>query len=81
MFVYFMTTSEQQILVFKTNIRLDHEKERLITAFAALEGITKWTVDCEDVDCVLRVVAHRHCAEELISIVQHSGFECTELPD
>ena len=81
MFVYFMVTSDPQILVFKTNIRSDDEKERLTSALAALEGIIKWTVDCEDVDCVLRVVTNEYCAEELIRAVQKAGFECTELPD
>ena len=81
MFVYFMITSAQQILVFKTNIRSHDEKERLASAFAAMEGIIKWTVDCEDVDCVLRVVTNECCAEELMDAVHKTGFDCVELPD
>ncbi|AEI50776.1 hypothetical protein [Runella slithyformis] len=66
-----------QILVFKATIKTPQEKERL----APLPAIKRWTVDCEDCDCVLRVEAASISKNEIMEMVRRAGFECHELSD
>ena len=68
------------ILIFKTNI---HEADIPDIAVAMLlePRVTKWSVDCGDVDHVLRVEAYQLTAKDVITLVQRTGYRCEELPD
>ncbi len=70
-----------QILVFKTNIR-DHGDQQRAKAFLdALPGIRHWSVDGEDVDCVLRIVGTGLTPNLVTDLLNSAGFFCGELPD
>lgn len=70
-----------QILVFKTTVKTPHDREILAPFLATLEQINRWTVDCEDCDCVLRIEADGVSPWKIIELVQRAGFECVELSD
>ncbi|AXE17163.1 hypothetical protein DR864_05150 [Runella rosea] len=70
-----------QILVFKTTVKTPQDREILAPLLATLEQINRWTVDCEDCDCVLRVEADGVSPQKIIELVQQAGFECVELVD
>lgn len=66
------------ILVFKTNIEtanLDKVKETL----NAMVGISKWSVDVEDSDKVLRIVTTYLKSYQIANAIQSMGFFCEEL--
>ena len=67
-----------QILVFKTNIN-----KRLLKPTAQLfdgkQDITRWTVDLEDKDKVLRVVSNDNNPHLIIEHLKNIGIKCQEL--
>jgi hypothetical protein len=68
-----------QILVFRTTIKTQEDKEKIAPLLVAIPQIYRWTVDCEDCDCVLRIEAEGIAGEQIIETVQRAGFECEEL--
>ena len=70
-----------QILVFRTTIKTQEDKEKLAPLLVSMPQIYRWTVDCEDCDCVLRIEAEGISEEQIIETVQRAGFECEELKD
>ena len=75
-----MIANLNNILVFKTNIQTEYDKLRIQHILDAHSSIRQWNIDLHDVDCVLRVVSDILTPDQVISVVQHNGFECTELP-
>lgn len=71
----------QHILVFKTNIATEDDRAKVAQVLDRQPFIGKWTVDQEDVDCVLRVVATTPAIERIIALVNASAYECAELED
>lgn len=70
-----------KILVFKTNI-LREEDKQIIAAHINYENrIKKWNVDIGDCDKVLRIESHDLAAEDVIAMIQTAGYACEELPD
>ena len=73
-------TATTEILVFKTDIGNPEAGKRLEPFLAALPAVLRWTVDCDDVDCVLRVeVSERLDPKRIIEQVAAAGFSCEEL--
>jgi hypothetical protein len=68
------------ILIFKTNIR-EQDIPDIAVAMLLEPRVTRWSVDCGDVDRVLRVEAYQLTAWEVIALVQRTGYRCEELPD
>ena len=75
-----MIANQDNILVFKTNIQTEYDKLRIQHIFDTHSAIRQWNIDLHDVDCVLRIVSDALTPEQVISVVHHNGFECTELP-
>jgi len=75
------STDFNEILVFKTNIKTAEDKQKVAKVLDALSQINRWTVDCEDCDCVLRIEAEVISEQQIIETVQRAGFECEELKD
>ena len=74
-----MTKDLNNILIFKTNIQTELDKQRIQDILDAHDTIQKWNVDLHDVDCVLRIVSDTMTPEQIIKVIQHNGFECAEL--
>ncbi|MEZ4904517.1 MAG: hypothetical protein R2822_23605 [Spirosomataceae bacterium] len=69
------------ILIFKTNIKTEEDKHKIAPLLDALLSIRRWTVDCEDCDCVLRIESDNLTEDEIIKLIQQGGFTCEVLND
>jgi hypothetical protein len=69
---------EPEILIFRTNIAQIHPDCKTSRALNAKREILEWSIDTEDVDCVLRIVSQLD-AKTIISTINELGFECSEL--
>jgi hypothetical protein len=69
----------KDILVFKTNIDSEHDKERILAVLSDHDEIQEQNIDMQDVDRVLRVVSSSLTAKQIIAEINCRGFECTEL--
>lgn len=74
-----METDLNTIHIFKTNISAIDSNCAAHYALNNREDIQQWSIDCEDIDCVLRVVSEQLKPEEIITIISSLGFECQEL--
>ena len=74
-----MTTDFNDILLFKTNIQTESDRQRIQPALDAHDTIQQWNIDQHDIDCVLRIVSDSLTPEQIISVIKHNGFECAEL--
>jgi hypothetical protein len=68
----------KDILLFKTNIQTADDK-MLIAKVMEKHKIKQWTVDQQDVDCVLRIVSPILKLDEVIQLVSKNGYQCEEL--
>ncbi|ALL07349.1 hypothetical protein AQ505_18760 [Pedobacter sp. PACM 27299] len=66
------------VLLFKTNIRTESDKQFMIQLMQQNE-INQWSVDQEDVDCVLRIVSNELQLNDVIALVSQHGYHCEEL--
>jgi hypothetical protein len=74
-----MTVDISNILIFKTNIRTEFDKLRIKNVLDASLKVLKWNIDMDDVDRVLRIVSDSLTPDQIISVMDYVGFECTEL--
>ena len=74
-----MEQNLQHILVFKTNIKTEADRETVKTLLDNHSCIRQWNVDLHDVDCVLRIVSPSLTTAETIALVNRHGYECSEL--
>jgi hypothetical protein len=75
-----METDLHKIHIFKTNIDKIYPDCAINTTLGNHKDIKQWSVDCEDVDRVLRVVSETLQPEVIIGIINELGHECQELP-
>lgn len=68
----------KNILLFKTDIRTTEDKE-VIAKVMDENKIDQWTVDQQDIDCVLRIVSDELKLQDVIQLVSRSGYLCEEL--
>jgi len=69
------------IFIYKTNIASEHDLKTLERALEPHECISRWSVDCEDIDHVLRVETTNTNTGYIARIVAQAGYHCEELPD
>lgn len=69
------------ILVFKTNLHHPTDQQRAGALLDELPDLHRWTLDGEDVDCVLRIESIGLKADHVIEHLATAGFVCAELPD
>lgn len=74
-----METNLNHILVFATNIQTKTEALEIATILNENTAIQQWSIDQEDVDCVLRIVSDTLSPTHLIEIITNQNFNCTEL--
>jgi hypothetical protein len=71
-----------QIIVLKTDVQTSDEIERIAPIFNLHHSITKWTIDIEDIDNVLRIECSDNTSEEqMIGLLNSYGVGCRELVD
>jgi hypothetical protein len=74
-----MTIDLSNIFIFKTNIQTEFDKLRIKNVLDASQKVLKWNIDMDDADRVLRIVSDSLRPEQIISLLDYVGFECTEL--
>ncbi|MFG4003844.1 hypothetical protein ACHRV1_04805 [Flavobacterium aquidurense] len=74
-----METDLNTIHVFKTNIATVDPNCQLRKTLDGHQDIKQWSIDHEDVDCVLRVVSDVLQPETIIGMINDFGHECQEL--
>jgi hypothetical protein len=74
-------TTEEFVLVFRTNINRKKDVRSLSPLLNACAGITRWNVDLSDIDNVLRIEATHPDCRRVIELVQKAGYACEELTD
>lgn len=74
-----MEMNLDNILVFRTNISSQEQKESAKLVLDAIDHIEEWSVDMEDVDRVLRVVSRDPNSTEIIDKLTNAGHVCSEL--
>lgn len=74
-----METDLNAIHVFKTNIATIDPACQLRKTLDEHQDIQQWSIDHEDVDCVLRVVSGALKPETIIGMITQFGHECQEL--
>lgn len=74
-----MTIDLSNIFIFKTNIKTEFDKLRIKNVLDASQKVLKWNIDMDDADRVLRIVSDSLRPEQIISVLDYVGFECTEL--
>ncbi|MFH7017163.1 hypothetical protein [Flavobacterium sp. FlaQc-47] len=67
------------IYVFKTNITNIDPACEMRKTLDDHQDIEQWSIDHEDVDCVLRVVSNVLKPETIIGMINKFGHECQEL--
>jgi len=74
-----MTIDLSNIFIFKTNIQTEFDKIRIKNVLDASQKVLKWNIDMDDADRVLRIVSDSLRPEQIISLLDYVGFECSEL--
>lgn len=67
------------IHVFKTNIKNIDPTCDMHKTLNSHSDIQQWSIDHEDVDCVLRIVSGVLKPETIIGMINQFGHECQEL--
>lgn len=67
------------IHVFKTNIKNIDPNCDMHKTLNSHSDIQQWSIDHEDVDCVLRIVSGVLKPETIIGMINQFGHECQEL--
>jgi hypothetical protein len=81
-----MEQNLQHILIFKTNIKTEADRQTVKKLLDSHSCIRQWNVDLHDIDCVLRIVLRQAQDDrpglttlEAIALVNRHGYECSEL--
>ena len=69
------------ILIFKTNLADKKHVKKLFPLFRSMQGISRWNVDLEDCEKILRIEAEQLCAEQIETMLANAGYFCEELQD
>jgi hypothetical protein len=74
-----MENQIENILVFATNIRTKIDKQTISNVLNQNSEIDQWTLDQEDVDCVLRIESKTLSEEQIITLLDNQNFKCSAL--
>jgi hypothetical protein len=70
------------VFIFRTNIKSKKKAKALKPFLNGNSSITRWTVDYEDIDNVLRIEAKEYLDEDtIISQIKSYGYHCEILTD
>ncbi|MCP2029662.1 nucleoid DNA-binding protein [Flavobacterium sp. HSC-32F16] len=67
------------VLIFATNIKTEKNKSKIATFLNANKSILQWSIDQEDIDCVLRIISEKLNAGQIIDLLNFHDFDCKEL--
>lgn len=67
------------VLIFATNIKTETSKNKIAAFFNGNKAIQQWSIDQEDIDCVLRIISEKLNAGQIIEMMNFLNFDCKEL--
>ena len=71
-----------RVFIFRTNIKSKKKAKTIKPFLNGNSSITRWTVDYEDIDNVLRIEAKEYLDEDtIISQIKSYGYHCEILTD
>lgn len=70
-----------EILVFRTNIITQEQKQLLGSLMSRHPDIQRWNVDNWDIDNVLRIESHSNCSNLVVDSLNQAGLICEPLED
>jgi copper chaperone CopZ len=68
-----------EVLVFKTNLRFKKQITAVTQHINNLQGITRWNIDLDDKDKVLRIESNELSPRSVEATLQQAGYFCEEL--
>ena len=74
-----METQIENILVFATNIKNESDKLTIGNLLDENPKINQWSIDQEDIDCVLRIESETLSEEQIINLLNNQNFYCSTL--
>ncbi|HMJ70518.1 MAG TPA: hypothetical protein VK508_16550 [Cyclobacteriaceae bacterium] len=74
-----MTTAEQKVLILKSNISTYADLLQVRHPLDHHPGITRWNIDLDDCDHVIRIVTPNLSVSDIQEIVNSNGYQCSEL--
>lgn len=74
-----MQTIEEKVLVFKSNISTYVDVLQIQPPLDQHPGITRWNIDIDDCDHVIRIVTPNLTAADIQELVNGQGYQCSEL--
>ncbi len=66
------------VLVLRTTVNTMGQVKLLAPALCELLGSSRWTIDLEDRDRVLRIEQGLHLRDEVMAVLKRKGFMCAE---
>lgn len=71
-----------KLVILRTDIKTKKKVKKMKPVFNNHPVISKWSIDTEDIDNVLRIEAEDNLDEdEVKKLVIENGFYCEDLPD
>lgn len=67
------------ILIFKTDIKTKKKVRKIKKLLDKNPNISKWNIDLDDIDNVLRIEARIITEDDIIALIKSQGFHCEEL--
>lgn len=68
-----------EVLVFKTNLRFKKQIDAVSSHINNLRGISRWNVDLDDTDKILRIESVDLCPRSVEATLKQAGYYCEEL--
>lgn len=65
--------------IFKTNIKSQSDYNNIKSVLDLHTFIDEWSIDMEDVDCVLRIKSNSLSDGDVVLLLAQFGFFCREL--
>jgi len=74
-----MNTVEERVLILRSNISTYSDLLQIQHPLDHHPGITKWNIDLDDCDHVIRVVTPNLTVADIEALVKSNGYQCSEL--
>jgi len=65
------------IIIMETSITTKNEQEKIKICLDKLTGPDQWSIDLGDCQKVLRVVTLQDITQQIVYILNQSGFDCS----
>ena len=74
-----METMKEKVLIMKSNIATYSDVLLVQQPLDHHPGISKWNIDLDDCDHVIRIVTPNLTVADIEEIIRSSGYQCSEL--